>query len=141
MNVEKNEVNEPTKHQEVLTNVIIPMLKKDDTGSVRVDKKFFARFEYGSYTGYKAFLAWAMRIGHYVQGDLAVWHWADVCRLFQSYEYNSYVVLIIQNTEYAIVGTENINDLTITFFKMRLEDLEKEIDNKSLSVSKVMGLV
>ena len=141
MNVEKNETNEPTEHQEIITNAITPMLKKNDVGSISVDRKFFERFEYGSYTGYKAFLAWTMRIGNYLQGDLAVWHWADVCRLFHRYEYNSYVILIIQNTKYVIVGAENISDQTIKFFKMRLEDVYEALDKKSQSVSKVGDLV
>ena len=141
MNIDKNEVNDPTENQVVLTNVLFPILKKDDTGSVRIDKKFFYLFEYRGYTGYKAFLTWALRVGKYFQGDLAVWHWADVCRLFRNYDYNNFVILIIQNTEYVIVGTENISDQTIKFFKMRLEDVEKEIDKKSPSVSKVGDLV
>ena len=141
MNIEKYRAKEPTEHQEILTNVLFPILKKDDVDSVRIYKKFFDLFEYRTAKGYKAFLAWALDIGKYFQGDLAVWHWADVCGLFRNYGYNNEVVLIIQNTEYVIVGTENISDQTIKFFKMRLEDVYEELDKKSPSVSNVVGLV
>ena len=135
--MKSNEVIEPTKNQMVSTNDIASMVKHNGPNSFCMSKKAFDSFKYGSAIGYRAFLAWFMETGNYIQGDLAVWHWADVCRLFRNYDYNNFVILIIQNTEYVIVGTENISNQTIKFFKMRLEDVEKEIDRKSQSTPMV----
>ena len=116
---------------------LMSMVEKDDIGSFSVAKEVLTFFEYRGITGYKAFLAWAMNTGNYIQGDLAVWHMADVSRLVQNDSYDRQVLFVIQNNEYVIIVTENIRNLLVEFFKMRLEDIEKEIDKKSQLASRI----
>lgn len=116
---------------------LMSMVEKDDVGSFCVAKEVLTFFEYRGITGYKAFLAWAMNTGNYIQGDLAVWHMADVSRLVQNDSYDRQVLFVIQNNEYAIIVTENVRNLLVELFKIRVEVLEKEIDKDAQSTPKV----
>lgn len=145
MKVKKHEADEPTNEAVAIvednamvpTNDILSMVENDSPSSFTVPKQFLTFFEYGGVVGYKAFLAWAMDTGNYIQGDLAVWHWADICRLFQDAYYGIEVLCIIQNNEYAIIVTEGIGIQLIRVFKVRIEVLKKELDKQSQLDSRV----
>ena len=149
MNVKKHEADEPTNddgievvaiiedNAMVPTNGITSMVENDSPSSFCVAKEVLTFFEYGGVIGYKAFLAWAMDVGNYIQGDLAVWHWADVCRLVENYEYDLTVHFIIQNDEYAIIIAENTRNQLVKLFKVRIKDLEPMLNEKPQSASRV----
>ena len=114
---------------------MLPILKNDNPSSISITKEALDSFTYGYAKGYQAFLAWAMDVGHYVQGDLAVWHWADVCRFIENDTIDRKVIVVIQNTEYAIIATKNLRNQLIEFSKIKIDIINKEICKKSPSDS------
>lgn len=140
MKFKKYESSEPmieAASQMVAVNEITSMVEKDTPSCFSIGKEALDFFEYRGIIGHKAFLAWAMDNGNYIQGDLAVWHWADVSRLVQNDSYDRQVLFIIQNNEYAIIITENIRNLLIEFFKIQIEVLKKELDKDAQSAPRV----
>lgn len=111
---------------------MLPILKNDNPSSISITKEALDSFTYGAATGYQAFLAWAMDVGDYIQGDLAVWYMADIRRIVQNDSYDRNVLFILQNAEYAIIITKNLNNMLIEFYKVRIEDIKKELDKNSL---------
>ena len=103
------------------------LVEHDRPDYIRVTEEFLSYFSYEGNTGYQAFLAWAMDTGQYIQGDLAVWHMADIRRLVQCGDHDREVLFVIQNTEYAIIITKNISNLLIELFKIRIDAIEKEL--------------
>ena len=112
-------------------NSVLPILKNNNPCYISITKEAFSSFTYGAATGYQAFLAWVMDIGNYIQGDLAVWHWADVCRFIEHGTRDRKVIFVIQNTEYAIIATENLSNQLIEFSKIKIDVINKEIYKKS----------
>lgn len=103
------------------------LVEHDRPDYIRVTEEFLSYFSYEGATGYRAFLAWAMDTGQYMQGDLAVWHMADIRRLVQCDAHDREVLFVIQNTEYAIIITKNIRNLLIEVFRIRIDAIEKEL--------------
>lgn len=140
MKIKKYESNESmvkAGSQTVAIKDITSMVGKGTPGYFSVAKEFIDVFKYRGIMGYKAFLAWALDTGKYFQGDLAVWHMAGIRRFVENGGYNRRVLYVIQNTEYAIIIAENFSNLLIEFFKIRIEDLENELDKDDQSTPKV----
>ena len=112
---------------------MLPILKNDNPSSISITKEALEFFTYGAATGYQAFLAWAMDVGNYIQGDLAIWHWADICRFIEHGTRDRKVIFVIQNTEYAIIATKNLSNQLIEFSKIKIDVINKEIYKKSPS--------